>query len=101
MSSVGKGRGGRESRERSRVYQARQQFHESLGRRRTRDNVIAGVGGGLLIVGLVVAQTLYFTAGPGAPAPEPTATSTSTPAPVDSSTPTPTESATPSPTSTD
>ena len=102
MSSVGKDRSAREARERSRVYQARQEFHESQERRRSRDNLIAGIGGGLLIVVIIAVQTLFFTVGPGAPAPEPTtsetpAPETSTdPAPVDSESPEPTPDTTPS-----
>ena len=103
MASAGKDRGTRESRERARVYQARQEFHEGRLRRRTRDNVIAGVGGGLVIAAIVVVQTLFFTVGPGTPVPEPTPTSTTSPAPTPAtSEPAPTGSATtePSPTST-
>ena len=106
MVSAGKDRGAREARERSRLYQARQGFQDGLRRRRIRDNVIAGVGGGIVLVALVVAQTLYFTAGPGAPAPEPTSTpspSVSDPAPAPTTPePTATEPAsTPSPSATD
>lgn len=91
-----KDRGARESRERTRLYQARQAYQDGLIRRRTRDNVIAGVVGGLLILGLVGAQTVYFTVGPGAPAPEPTPTPTMTsdPVPSDSPLPDPSPSAT-------
>ena len=56
------------------VYQARQEFHDGQARRRTRDNLIAGIAGGLLILGVVAAQTAYFVAGPGAPEPTPTST---------------------------
>lgn len=104
MSSGGKDRGARETRERARLYQARQAFHRGQSRRRTRDNVIAGVAGGLLIVGVVVVQTLYFTAGPGAPAPTPSSTSTPAPLPTDSplptETPAPTDAPLPSPSAT-
>ena len=89
-----KDREARAARERTRVYQARRDFHEGQARRRTRDNLIAGIAGGLLIVGIASAQTVYFVAGPGAPEPVPT----STPTPTDVM-PTPTET-TPAPTET-
>lgn len=94
MSGAGKDRGTREARERARVYQARLAFHEAAKRRRTRDNLIAGIGGGLIILAIVGAQTVYFTSGPGAPTPAPTVTESPIPTP----TPTPTGSVTPSPT---
>lgn len=101
MSSGGRGRDARETRERARRYQARQTFHSAQERRRTRDNLIAGIAGGLLIVGIVLVQTLYFTSGPGAPQPAPSPTSTQSPAPVESpaptEAPTPTDSPEPSP----
>ncbi|WP_127475097.1 dioxygenase [Microbacterium sulfonylureivorans] len=96
MANGGKDRGARESRERARVYQARQEFHRGQAKRRTRDNLIAGIAGGLLVVGVLAAQTAYFVTGPGAPVPTPTVTST--PTPTTSTTPTPTTSATPTPT---
>lgn len=88
----------RAERERVRVYQARQAFHAGQSRRRTRDNLIAGIGGGLLILAIVAGQAAYFTAGPGAPAPTPSGT----PAPsgTDGPAPSPTESADPSSTPT-
>lgn len=99
MAAVGKDRDARASRERARLYQARKTFHESLQRRRTRDNVIAAIAGGLLIAAVLGGQLLYFTVGPGTPEPEPSPTATTSPAPV---TPVPTEStpATPTPTPT-
>ncbi|MFB8385879.1 dioxygenase [Microbacterium sp. NPDC055910] len=97
MSSVGKDRGARETRERSRVYQARQAFHQGQTRRRTRDNLIAGIGGGLVIVAIVVVQTLYFTVGPGTPVPEPEPTSITTPPALPSSVPDPVDSESPVP----
>jgi len=102
VATGGKDRDTRESRERTRLYQARQQFHANQGRRRTRDNLIAGIAGGLLILGVVAAQTAYFVAGPGAPEPTPTPTPTQTmnPTPSTTPTPTPTPSATPSPSAT-
>lgn len=78
MATGGKDRDARAARERARTYQARREFHDGISRRRTRDNLIAGIAGGLLIVGLVVSQTVYFTSGPGAPEPAPTSTPTPT-----------------------
>lgn len=84
-----KDREARAARERTRLYQARRQFHEGQAKRRTRDNLIAGIAGGLLIVGIAAAQTAYFVAGPGVPEPAPTSTPTPT-----GMTPTPTPTAT-------
>ena len=100
MTTGGKDRGGREARERTRLYQARQEFHAGQGHRRTRDNLIAGIAGGLLIVGVVAAQTAYFVVGPGAPEPSPTLTPTPTMTPAPTTTPTPTDTPQPTPSST-
>jgi hypothetical protein len=100
VANGGRERGSRESRERARLYQARQEFHAGQARRRTRDNLIAGIAGGVLVVGVLAVQTAYFVTGPGAPAPAPTATSTPGMTPTPTSTPTPTTSATPTPTPT-
>lgn len=99
MANVGKGRNEREARERARLYQARQDFQNGLARRRTRDNLIAGIAGGLLLAGVFAIQTAYFVAGPGAPVPAPTTTSTPTPGPTPTSgeTPTPTPTVSPTP----
>ncbi|WP_404432873.1 dioxygenase [Microbacterium lacus] len=91
VTTGGKDRGSREARERARVYQARQAFHDGRQRRRVRDNLIAAIAGGAVILAIVIAQTVYFTAGPGAPSPTPTTSSTPT------LSPTPTVSETPSP----
>lgn len=99
MANGGKDRSSRESRERARLYQARQEFHRAQARRRTRDNLVAGIVGGLLILGVVGAQTAYFVTGPGAPAPSPTTTGM-TPDPTATPTPTPTSTGTPTPTPT-
>ena len=77
MANGGKDRGTRESRERARLYQARQEFHNGQARRRTRDNLIAGIAGGVLLLGVLAAQTAYFVTGPGAPEPAPTTTTDS------------------------
>lgn len=101
MATGGKDREARAARERTRLYQARRQFHADQARRRRRDNVIAGVVGGLLVLGIAAAQTVYFVAGPGAPAPAPTSTTTPSPSPTGTGpAPTPTDSPTPTPTPT-
>jgi hypothetical protein len=85
----------REARERARLYRARQEFHASRVRRRRRDDLIAGIVGGVIVLAAVGAQVAYFTAGPGAPEP------TQSPAPSSSETPAPAPTTTgePAPTS--
>ena len=95
----------REAKERTRLYRARQEFHDGLIARRRRDNLIAGVAGGVLILAIVGGQTLYFTSGPGAPTPTPTPTATPTAVPTIPGAPQPTapsapDDATPTPTPT-
>ena len=98
MAAGGKDRGTRDARERSRIYQARQKFHDDQASRRRRDNLLAGIIGGALILAVLGGQIAYFTMGPGAPepAPSPSVSPTSTPAPSES--PTATTSPTPTPT---
>lgn len=87
--------------ERARVYRARQEFHAGLQARRRRDNLIAGIGGGILVLAIVAGQVAYYTLGPGTPAPAPSPTPTSsTPvdAPDEAPIQTPTESESPAPT---
>ena len=86
MAAGGKQRGTREERERARVYQARRAYHEGQSRRRTRDNLIAGVAGGLLIVAVIAGQAAYFVVGPGVPAPSPSPSSTVAPEPTPAAT---------------
>jgi hypothetical protein len=106
VATGGKNRDARAARERSRLYEARRQFHDGQARRRTRDNLIAGIVGGVLVLGLIGAQALYFTAGPGTPeptptsTPEPSATTAPSPAPSDTMTPEPAETPAPEPTAT-
>ena len=98
MAAGGKNKDARVARERTRAYQARQKLHEEQVRRRRRDNLVAGIGGGILILAILGGQVAFFTAGPGRPAPttspapsvSPTAASTA-PAlsPSPSATPTP------------
>lgn len=103
MATGGKGRDGRQQRDRTRAYRARQELHDRVTRRRTRDNVVAIAVGLVVILGAIGIQTAYFVSGPGAPVPEtspsPTAPVTPeldesivpdpTPAPTASETPTP------------
>ncbi|MCR2811882.1 dioxygenase [Microbacterium sp. zg.Y1090] len=81
MAAGAKGRDDRVARERARVYNARQEYYRSRAQRRTRDNLIAAIAGGALILAAIGGQVVYFTSGPGAPEPEPTPTPTS-PAPT-------------------
>ncbi|MGR0317900.1 peptidylprolyl isomerase [Agromyces sp. ZXT2-3] len=68
----------REERTRLRTYQARQEVHRRAVRRRTRDNVIAGVALVVVLALATAAQLFYFSGGPGAPEAEPTPTPTPT-----------------------
>lgn len=65
--------------ERARLYAARTAWHDGLIRRRTRDNLIAGVVGGLLVVGAIASQSVHASVY----APDPKPTETSTPAPIE------------------
>ncbi|WP_159498673.1 dioxygenase [Microbacterium sp. 18062] len=87
MAANARGRDQRAERERARTYQARRQFHDGVIRRRRRDNLIAGVAGGVLILAVVGAQIAYYTLGPGAPEPTPSSTSTPTPLPTETTAP--------------
>jgi peptidyl-prolyl cis-trans isomerase B (cyclophilin B) len=72
-SSKNQEREAREARDRLKLYNARQAVHTHQGKRRRRDNLIAGAGV-LLIAALATGtQLFYFSAGPGAPTPEPSA----------------------------
>lgn len=90
----------REARERARLYQARQEFQDGVQRRRRRDNLIAGIAGGALILAVVGGQIAYYTLGPGQPAPAPSPTVSPTPTPTATPSPTPTPTTTPSSTPT-
>lgn len=74
----------REERARLRTYQARQEVHRRSVRRRTRDNVIAGIGLVVVLALATGAQLLYFSGGPGAPEATPTPTPSASAVPVPS-----------------
>lgn len=65
--------------ERARLYAARTAWHEGQISRRVRDNTIAGVVGGLLVVGAIASQSVHAAV----TAPEPEPTESSTPAPLE------------------
>ncbi|WP_431800576.1 dioxygenase [Microbacterium sp. bgisy203] len=91
----------REEKERARLYHARQEFHDGLITRRRRDNLIAGIGGGILLLAIIGGQIAYFSAGPGAPVPSPTPSPSGSTAPAVEPTPIePTPAETPPPTET-
>jgi hypothetical protein len=85
----------RAERERARLYQARRAHHDAQIRRRRRDNLIAGIGGGVLVLAVLGGQIAYYTLGPGAISP-----TVETPSPTPSgTTPPSTPLPTPEPTS--
>lgn len=90
-ASAASSRGSRENRERARVYQARAELNAQQIRRRIRDNVVAGVVGGVLVLGSVGAMTAYYLAGPGVPAVTPTPSPTVGTIAPESPVPAPTE----------
>ena len=65
--------------ERARRYAARTSWHESRISRRTRDNTIAGVVGGIIVICAIASQSVHAVV--FAPEPEPTATAA--PAPLE------------------
>lgn len=79
------GRGPKESQrsrtelERARLYAARTAWHKGQITRRVRDNTIAGVVGGLIVVGAIASQSVHAAV----TAPEPEPTQTSTPGPIE------------------
>ncbi len=70
-----------QERERARRYQARLEFQRGLARRRRRDDLIAGIAGGVLVLAVIGGQVLASTSGTDAPDPAPSGTSTPQPAP--------------------
>lgn len=81
--------------ERARLHSARSAWHQALIRRRVRDNVIASIGGTVIVIAAIASQVAHAQV----VAPEPTPTSTIEPtAPAETLTP---ESPAPEPETTD
>ncbi len=79
----------RTEQERARVYRARAEWNENRIQRRTRDNVVAGVAGGVLILATIASQSVHAMVLDNAPEPEPTSTITPAPIPTETVAPTP------------
>ncbi|WP_309103129.1 hypothetical protein [Microbacterium sp.] len=79
--------------ERARVYAARRAWHEGLGRRRVRDNTVAGVAGALILAAVIASQVVHAQV--TAPEPEPTPSISPTPVETPVETPAPIPSDTP------
>lgn len=71
----------REARARVRAYQARRAVNEHQKKRRSRDNLLAGIGLAAVLVVAIGAQ-LFFNGGPGTPAAS-SASPSATPSPTD------------------
>lgn len=84
MAAGGRNKDSRIARDRARAYQARQELHVAGVRRRRRDNLVAGVGGGVLILVILAGQFAYFAAGPGKTAPAASPKPTTSAAPTSS-----------------
>ncbi|WP_247961200.1 hypothetical protein LG322_07770 [Microbacterium aerolatum] len=65
--------------ERARLYAARTSWHEGRISRRVRDNTMAGIVGGLIVVAAIVSQSVHAAV----TVPEPEPTETSTPGPLE------------------
>lgn len=82
----------RTSAERARLHAARTSWHEGQIRRRVRDNTIAVVVGGLIVVGAIGSQAVHAQVTVPEPTPTPTVESTTPPTDSPSTTPDPTPS---------
>ncbi len=72
----------REAKARVRAYQARRAVHDHQKKRRTRDNVIAGIGLVAILALATVAQLAFFNGGPGTP-PAASSSPSASPAPTE------------------
>ncbi|HLS93403.1 MAG TPA: hypothetical protein VK015_07800 [Microbacterium sp.] len=66
MVATARQRRERAERERARIYRARTQVHEAQIGRRRRDNIVACVVAGVVVLGAIAGQTAFYTVGPGA-----------------------------------
>lgn len=82
---------------RTRLHAARTTWHQGQIRRRTRDNVIAGVVGALIVVGAIASQVVHaqVTAPEPTPTPNPSVEPSVDPSVAPSETPAPLPSDTP------
>lgn len=86
----------RTSAERARLHTARTGWHEGQIRRRVRDNTVAAIVGGLIVVAAIGSQVVHAQV----TAPEPTPSPTPSVAPTTAPTETPSESPVPTPSDT-
>ncbi|MEU4015757.1 hypothetical protein AB0E56_10880 [Microbacterium sp. NPDC028030] len=86
----------RTSAERARLHTARTEWHEGQIRRRVRDNTVAAIVGGLIVVAAIGSQVVHAQV----TAPEPTPSPTVEPEPTPSVDPSTTPTETPIPDST-
>ncbi|UJP10991.1 hypothetical protein L2X99_05175 [Microbacterium sp. KUDC0406] len=76
--------------ERARRYAARTAWYENRVRTRTRDNVIAGVAGGILVIAAIASQVAHAEATAPSPTPSPSTVVTPSPDPTPTGSPSPT-----------
>lgn len=79
--------------ERARLHTARTRWHEDQIRRRRRDNTVAGIVGGLIVVAAIGSQVVHAQVTAPEPTPTPTVAPSESPTPTGS--PAPTESQAP------
>lgn len=85
----------RTSVERARLHTARTDWHEGQIRRRVRDNTIAIIVGGLIVVAAIGSQVVHAQVTAPEPTPKPSVQPSTTPAETPSETPEPAPSDTP------
>ena len=85
--------------ERARLHAARTEWHERQLRRRVRDNTIAGIKGGLVVVAAIASQAVHAQLTAPEPTPTPTVVPSESPAPEE--TPGTVDTPSPEPTSTE
>lgn len=86
--------------ERARLHAARIEWHGGQARRRVRDNTIAGIAGGLLLVAVIASQVVHAQVTAPEPTPTPTSIPTPSDAPAPTDAPTPTDAPEPTPSET-